>query len=78
MSSFFVRFPDGTREFRYMERDLEEGDLVWHEGRRYRVLSTESENGRVHAVTVEPDSDDVGDLLKSERGALALELVPVG
>ena len=60
-----------------MDRDLEEGDFVWHEGTRYRVLSVESDNGRVQAVTVELDSDNLGDLLKSERGALSLELVPV-
>lgn len=77
MSSFFVRFPDGAKEFRSMDRDLEEGDFVWHEGARYRVLSVESDNGRVQAVTVELDSDNLGDLLKSQRGALALELVPV-
>ena len=40
------------------------------------MLSVESDNGRVEAVAVEADSDDLGDLLKSERGALALELVP--
>jgi hypothetical protein len=77
MSSFFVRFPDGTKEFRYMDRDLEEGDFVWHDGTRYRVLAVESDNGRVQAVTVEPDSEELGDVLKSERGALALELVSV-
>lgn len=77
MGSFIVRFPNGDKEFRYTERDLEEGDSVWHDGTRYRVLSVASEDGRMQSVTVEPDADDLGDLLKSERGALALALVPV-
>jgi hypothetical protein len=78
MKSFIVRFPDGEKEFRYTESDLMEGNLVWHEGARYRVLSVASEDGQMRVVTVEPDSDDLGDLLKSERGAVALELIPVG
>ncbi len=75
MSSFVIRFPDGSKEFRYPERPLEEGDVVWHEGERFRVLVVHEEaNGRQLTVTVEPDSEDIGDLLRSEEGAL--QLVP--
>lgn len=73
MSAFVVHFPDGSKEFRYPARPLEEGDVVWHEGARYRVLAVTEEDGRQATVTVEPDSDDITDVLSSERGSLALE-----
>jgi hypothetical protein len=75
MSSVVVRFPDGSREFRFPEKALEEGDVIWHEGQRYRVVHVGSDDGENPVVTVEPESDDIGDLLQSERGAIAL--VPV-
>jgi hypothetical protein len=40
---------------------------------RYRVLAVTEEDGRQATVTVEPDSDDITDVLSSERGSLALE-----
>jgi hypothetical protein len=73
MSAFIVHFPDGSKEFRYPARPLEEGDVVWHEGVRYRVLAVTEEDGRQATVTVERDSDDITDVLSSERGSLALE-----
>jgi hypothetical protein len=73
MSAFIVHFPDGSKEFRYPARPLEEGDVAWHEGVRYRVLAVTEEDGRQATVTVEPDSDDITDVLSSERGSLALE-----
>jgi hypothetical protein len=76
MSAFIVHFPDGSKEFRYPARPLEEGDVVWHEGVRYRVLAVTEEDGRQATVTVEPDSDDITDVLSSERGSLALEPLP--
>jgi len=75
MSSFTVYFPDGSKEFRYPTRPLKEGDTLWHDGERYRVLSVQEQDGRALIVTVEPDSADLGDLLRSEEGAL--QLVPV-
>jgi hypothetical protein len=30
MPALIVRFPDGTREFRYPERPLDVGDGIWH------------------------------------------------
>lgn len=77
MGTFLVRFPDGTREFRSTQDDPEEGDAVWHDGVRFRVLAVEADKGRVIAVMVGPDSGDLADLRKSERGALPLELTPV-
>ena len=75
MSSFIVRFPDGTKEFRYPEGGLKAGDHVWHDGQRYRVISVDSApDGRQGAI-VEADSDGLVDLLSSEEGALHLEAI---
>lgn len=73
MPALIVRFPDGSREFRYPERPLEVGDPIWHDGVRYHVISvTESDTGDQLTVTVEPDAQSGGDLLGSEEGALVL------
>ena len=74
MSSIYVRFPDGTKEFIYPSRELKEGDTIWHDGTRYHVLSRAQDDGR-QTVTVEPEPESLGDLLSSEEGAL--RLVPV-
>ena len=39
MPALIVRFPDGTREFRYPERPVEVGDAIWHDNVRYHVIS---------------------------------------
>lgn len=75
MSSVTVHFPDGSREFRFPTEMLKEGDVVWHEGERYRVIHVASDDQDHHTATVELDSDDIGDLLGSERGGI--QLVPV-
>ena len=67
-----MHFPDGSREFRYPDEPLEEGDVIWHEGQRYRVLHVGTDEGGNHVVTVEPDSEDLEDLLDSERGGIVL------
>jgi hypothetical protein len=72
MSSMVVRFPDGSREFRFPEKALQEGDPIWHDGERYRVLSVTSDDAGRAVVTVEPQSDDIGVLLRSEEGAVRL------
>lgn len=74
MSYLVVHFPDGSRDFHYPPRALEEGDAIWHEGQRYRVVSVSSDEDRV-TVIVEPDSDDLPDMLRSEEGGI--HLVPV-
>ena len=74
MDSVFIRFPDGTREFRYGGRDLTAGDRVWHDGKPYRVLAVVADDGGPPVVTVELDSDDLRDLLSAERGGI--QLVP--
>ena len=77
MPALIVRFPDGTREFRYPERPLEVGDAIWHDNVRYHVISvTEDAAGDQLTVTVEPDAESIGDLLGSEEGGLVL--VPAG
>jgi hypothetical protein len=75
MRSIYVRFPDGSREFLYPSRDLNEGDTIWHDGIRYRVLSIAQSDGQPYNVTVEPETEKLGELLSSEEGAL--RLVPV-
>jgi hypothetical protein len=76
MGSIYVRFPDGTKEFIYPSRDLKEGDMIWHDGTRYRVLSIAQDDGRQNVtVEPEPEPESLGDLLSSEEGAL--RLVPV-
>ena len=73
MPALIVRFPDGTREFRYPERPLEVGDTIWHDNVRYHVVSvTDDAAGDQLTVTVEPDAESIGDLLGSEEGALVL------
>ena len=71
MSSVVIHFPDGSREFRFPEEPLEVGTVVWHAGERYRVIHVANDDGR-SAVTVEPDTEDIGDLLSSERGGILL------
>jgi hypothetical protein len=66
-----VRFPDGTKEFRYPEKMLEADDVIWHEGARYRVLSISADGGAPTAI-VEPESSSLGELLQSEDGAIRL------
>jgi hypothetical protein len=68
-----VRFPDGTKEFRYPETPPEEGSPVWHEGERYRVVSV-SMDGAQASMIVQADSSS-SDLLRSEEGAIQLEPV---
>jgi len=76
MSSIVVRFPDGSKEFRFPEKMLEEGDAIWHDGQRYRVISV-SADGDQAAVVVELDST-LGDTLRSEEGAVRLEPINHG
>jgi hypothetical protein len=72
VTSILIRFPDGTREFLYPSRELNEGDHVWHDGTRYRILSLVQNDGQPVTAMVEPVTDEVGDLMRSEEGALAL------
>ena len=73
MPALIVRFPDGTREFRYPDRPVEVGAAIWHDNVRYHVVSvTEDGDGDQLTVTVEPDPETIGDLLGSEEGALVL------
>jgi hypothetical protein len=73
MPVFIVRFPDGTREFRYPEHPLKDGDAVWHDGVRYHIVSvSEDADGNQLTVTVERDPETIGDVLSSEEGALVL------
>jgi hypothetical protein len=71
MPSIVVRFPDGSKEFRFPERMLEEDDLIWHAGERFRVISIITDGDEQAVVTVEP-SGGIGDALRSEEGAIRL------
>jgi hypothetical protein len=75
MNSVIVYFPEGTREFVYPAKPLTEGDVIWHDGTRYRITSLAQNDGLPQTATVEPDTDELGSLLASEEGAL--RLVPV-
>ena len=72
MSSITVRFPDGTKEFRFPDKLPAEGDAVWHEGQRFRVVSVQS-TGDEHAVVIVEADSSFTDTLRSEQGALVLE-----
>ena len=61
-----VRFPDEIRDFRFAEDPLAEGDVIWHEGERYRVLHIASGDGAGPIATVEIESHGLGDNLGSE------------
>jgi hypothetical protein len=67
-----VRFPDGSRQFRYPEKMLEDGDVVWHDGVRYRVISVSTDGGSPSTAIVEPEDPTLGEMLQSEEGAIRL------
>ena len=75
MNAVIVHFPDGDREYRFPEEPLKEGDVIWHAGERYRVIHVAADDPARASVTVELESDDLGDILHSEKGAI--ELVPI-
>jgi len=72
MASITVRFPDGAKEFRFPEKLPVEGDALWHEGQRFRVVSIQSTDDQHAIVIVEADTT-FADTLRSEEGALTLE-----
>ena len=72
MRSIIIRFPDGTREFRYPVDGLEVGDVISHDGGRYRVVAMTAEDGGPQIATVESDSGDFRDIIRSERGEIVL------
>ena len=72
MHSIIIRFPDGSREFRWPVDGLDVGDVISHDGERYCVVAITPEDGGPRTATVELDSDDLKDVLRSERGAIVL------
>ena len=72
-----VRFPDGSREFRYPEKMLEKDDVIWHEGARYQVVSIGTDGDSKTVAIVEPESPSLGEMLKSEEGAIRLTAIEV-
>jgi hypothetical protein len=69
--SVIVHFPDGRREFRYPEHDLEEDDVIAHAGDRYRVSAVD-DDGRSYSVRVELDAETWPD-----PSTETVELLPV-
>jgi hypothetical protein len=51
---------------------LKEGDVIFHDGTRWRILSIVQNDGGPQTATVEPERDGLGNLLTSEEGALKL------
>jgi hypothetical protein len=76
--SVIVRFPDGSKEFRYPEKGLEEGDVISHGGSRYRVVSVETDGDRHNVIVAAAEPDGLIDLLRSEEGAVELQLLVPG
>ena len=76
MDAVVIRFPDGTKEFRFPGQPLLEGDIVWHDGKRWRVVSLAADSAGHDVATVEIASDEVTDMLRSEEGAIRLEPLP--
>jgi hypothetical protein len=54
---------------------LVEGDVVWHDGERFRVVSVNTDEKNSAVVIVEAYAG-IGDLLRSEEGAI--HLVEIG
>ena len=75
MDSILIRFPDGTKEFRFPGKPIVEGDTIWHDGEHWRVIKISPDGGHRDVAIVERASDDLSDLLVSEEGAVRLELV---
>jgi hypothetical protein len=65
-----IRFPDGSKEFRFSE--IVEGDVIWHDGARYSVLSVSVDGGGRPVAVVEPEATSLADVLQSEEGAIRL------
>ena len=61
-----VRFPDESRDFQFPDDPLAEGDVIWHEGERYRVRDIASRDGAGPIATVEIESHGLGDNPGSE------------
>jgi hypothetical protein len=72
MSSISIRFPNGSREFRYPERPLEVGDVLHHDGERYRVLNVSNNDDGRDRATVALIAEDLIGKLESEEGGLRL------
>ena len=75
MPSVIARFPDGSKEFRYPENGLAEGDVISHAGSPYRVVSVRADGDRHDVTVVAADPDGLMDLLRSEDGAIELQLL---
>ena len=71
MNSIVVRFPDGSKEFRFPDKMLEQGDVIWHAGEAFRVVNVTMDDGERPVVSVERDAG-LGDTLRSEEGAVRL------
>ena len=71
MNSIVVRFPDGSKEFRFPDKMLEHGDVIWHAGERFRVVNVNTDDSERPVVSVERDAG-LGDTLRSEEGAVRL------
>lgn len=61
MSSVVVHFPDGRREFRYPAEKLKDGDVIWYDGERYRVIGTSLDDRGNAVAIVEPVPDGLAD-----------------
>jgi hypothetical protein len=71
MSVASVRFPDGWREFRYLNQQLQCGDIVTQTKASYRVVAVSPGRHGYHDVTVELEtmSQSTEQRLESDSGS---------
>ena len=72
MTSICIHFPDGSKEFRYPKIKIREGDVLIHDGVRYRVTSVSDNGDGRDAATVQLIPEGILDMLSSEEGAVHL------
>ena len=68
-----MRFPDGTKQYRFPTQMPEAGAALWHDGERYRVISVSAVGNGAWSLVVESDSS-TGDILASEGVAIRKRL----
>jgi hypothetical protein len=52
-TSLVVRFPDGTKQYRFPTQMPEAGVALWHGGERYRMISVSADGNGASSLVVE-------------------------
>ena len=48
-----MRFPDGTKQYRFPTQLPEAGAALWHDGEHYRVISVSADGNGASSLVVE-------------------------